>query len=166
MRTQVILAAAVATLLSGGVALAQGAEIAFSGLTQDTSLPVEVAADRLQIDQADGAATFSGNVKISQGEMTLTAGEARVIYAKDGAASGEIQELRATKGVTLVNGAEAAEAQEAVYSIDDGTVVMTGDVILTQGQNALSSNRLVIDLKTGTGTLDGRVRTIFQPGNP
>ena len=42
---------------------------------------------------------------------------------------------------------------------------MTGDVILTQGQNALSSDSLTIDLNSGTGSLSGRVRTVFQTGN-
>lgn len=139
---------------------AQGAEVAFGGLRQDSALPVEVGADKLEIDQADGSATFTGNVKISQGEMVLTAGKARIVYGEDGA----ITEMRATEGVTLVNGGEAAEAAEAVYTIGKGEVVMTGDVILTQGRNALSSERLVIDLDSGTGVLEGRVRTIFQPG--
>ena len=40
---------------------------------------------------------------------------------------------------------------------------MTGDVLLTQGANALSSERLRIDLNAGTGALEGRVRTIFVP---
>jgi lipopolysaccharide export system protein LptA len=37
-------------------------------------------------------------------------------------------------------------------------------VLLTQGQNALSSETLHIDLNTGTGQLEGRVQTIFVPG--
>jgi lipopolysaccharide export system protein LptA len=41
---------------------------------------------------------------------------------------------------------------------------MTGSVLLTQGQNALSSETLHIDLNTGTGQLEGRVQTIFVPG--
>jgi lipopolysaccharide export system protein LptA len=45
-----------------------------------------------------------------------------------------------------------------------GTVEMLGDVLLTQGGNALASERLVIDLNAGTGVLDGRVQTIFTPG--
>ncbi|WP_226779866.1 LptA/OstA family protein [Oceaniglobus trochenteri] len=144
-------------------AMAQGTGIDFGGLKQDTSQPVEVASDSLQIDQSDGTAMFSGNVLVTQGEMRLSAGSVRVIYAAG--AAGRISEMHASGGVTLVNGAEAAEAREAVYSIDKGTVVMTGDVILTQGQTALSSNSLVIDLNTGTGTLEGRVRTVFQPGS-
>ncbi len=150
----------VSMLLVVGEALAQGTSIAFGGLQHDTSLPVEVASDQLQIDQADGTADFTGNVLITQGEMRLSAGAVRVVYVQG--ADGRISEMRATGGVTLVNGAEAAEAREAVYSIDKGSVVMTGDVILTQGQNALSSNSLSIDLNNGTGTLEGRVRTVFQ----
>jgi lipopolysaccharide export system protein LptA len=42
---------------------------------------------------------------------------------------------------------------------------MEGDVLLTQGQNALSSERLSIDLNAGTGRLEGRVQTIFVPGS-
>ena len=46
-----------------------------------------------------------------------------------------------------------------------GTIEMEGDVLLTQGQNALSSQKLHIDLNTGTGQLEGRVQTIFVPGS-
>ena len=42
---------------------------------------------------------------------------------------------------------------------------MEGDVLLTQGKNALSSQRLTIDLNAGTGQLEGRVQTIFVPGS-
>jgi lipopolysaccharide export system protein LptA len=45
-----------------------------------------------------------------------------------------------------------------------GTIAMDGNVLLTQGPNALSSQTLNIDLNTGTGQLEGRVQTIFVPG--
>ena len=65
--------------------------------------------------------------------------------------------------MTLVTGpTEAAEGRDAVYTVDSGTVVMTGNVMLTQGQNALSGQKLVVDLKSGTGPMEGRVKTIFQ----
>ena len=51
-----------------------------------------------------------------------------------------------------------------LYDVAAGTILMEGDVLLTQGANALSSERLTIDLNAGTGALDGRVRTIFTPG--
>lgn len=155
---------AVILLLSPLPALSQTG-VAFGGLSHDTSLPVEVTADRLEVDQADGSATFVGNVVVGQGDMRMSAGEVRVEYATGEASTGEIERLFASGGVTLVNGSEAAEAAEAVYTIDTGTVVLTGGVILTQGQNALSADQLVIDLQAGTGTLTGRVKTIIQSGS-
>lgn len=140
---------------------AQGASVAFGGLKQDTSLPVEVSADQLAVNQADGTAVFTGNVLVGQGEMRLSAGEVKVEYTADGSS---ISRLFASGGVTLINATDAAESREAVYSIDSGQVVMTGDVLLTQGNNALSGQKLVINLKSGTGVMEGRVQTVFQPG--
>lgn len=141
--------------------LAQGASVAFGGLKQDTTLPVEVSADQLAVNQADGTAMFTGNVLVGQGEMRLSAGRVKVEYTADGSG---ISKLFASEGVTLINATDAAEAREAVYTIDSGNVVMTGDVLLTQGGNALSGQKLVIDLKAGTGVMEGRVQSVFQPG--
>lgn len=147
-------------------ATAQGTNIAFGGLSHDTSLPIEITADQLDINQGDGTARFVGNVIIGQGEMRLSAGTVLVEYASvNGDATGEISRLIASGGVTLVNGSEAAEAQDATYTLATGEIVMTGGVILTQGRNALSSDSLIIDLKAGTGRLEGRVKTILQTGN-
>jgi lipopolysaccharide export system protein LptA len=158
--TRTFLAIAFGLALSGPV-LAQGTEIAFGGLKQDTTLPVEVTADRLAVNQSDGTALFSGNVLVVQGEMRLSAGEIRVAYGTDGKS---IETLTATGGVTIVNAKDAAEAREAVYSVGSGAVVMTGDVLLTQGPNAITGQTLRLDLKAGTGVMEGRVTTTFQPG--
>ena len=66
----------VMTVVAFGVATiaqAQGTEIAFGTVQQDTSLPVEVSADALSVSQNDGSALFTGNVIIGQGEMRLSA---------------------------------------------------------------------------------------------
>jgi len=147
------------------LAFAQGAQVAFGGLRQDTSLPVEISADQLTIDQRDGSATFIGNVLIGQGDMRLSAGKVRVEYnSSEADATGRVSRLFASGGVTLVSGNEAAEAKEAVYTIATGTIVMTGNVILTQGANALSSERMVIDLENGVASMVGRVKTILKSG--
>ncbi|SDW77334.1 lipopolysaccharide transport periplasmic protein LptA [Litoreibacter albidus] len=158
-------AAALALLLIGGMAHAQGASVAFGGLKHDASLPVEITADELTVDQTTGSAVFSGNVVAGQGEMRLSASRVQVQYAtENGEATGRIDQLIATGSVTLVNGAEAAEAEKAVYSVDAANIVMTGNVILTQGVNALSGEKLTVDLNTGSGRMSGRVRTIFRTG--
>lgn len=160
----VLLAGAVGIAL-GAAAQAQDTGISFGGLTQDTDAPVEVAADTLDVNQADGTAVFSGNVLVTQGELRLSAARVQVVYAAGDGSSGRIEELLASGGVTIANATEAAEGQDARYNIDAGSVVMTGDVVLTQGATALSGNSLTIDLNTGTGRMEGRVRTIFQTGD-
>ena len=154
--------AACLVALAPSVLAAQGTQVAFGSFNHDASLPVEITADALEISQADGTAIFRGNVVIGQGDLRMSAGQVLVVYASGDDATGQISRLTASGGVTLVNGAEAAEAQEATYSIDEGLIVMSGGVILTQGRNALSAERLVVNLKTGTGTLEGRVKTILQ----
>lgn len=142
--------------------LAQGANVSFGSLKQDTSAPVEVTADSLQVNQSDGTAVYSGNVVIIQGDMRLAAPRVLVVYAQG---AGRIDRLEATGGVTMVSGSEAAEAQRADYDIEAGTVVMSGDVMLTQGENALVSERMVVDLDSGTAQMSGRVRTVLQPAD-
>lgn len=142
-------------------AAAQQADIRFGGLRQDTTQPVEVTSDSLSVDQASGAAVFTGNVMAKQGEMRLTAGTIRVEYTAEGDG---IDRLIASDGVTLVSPTDAAEAAEAVYTIATGNVVMTGNVLLTQGRAAISGETLTVNLKDGTGTMTGGVKTIFTPG--
>ena len=144
-----------------GPAVAQQANLQFGGLRQDTSLPVEVTSDSLSVDQASGAAVFTGTVLAKQGEMRLSAGTIRVEYAADGEG---IDSLIASGGVTLVSPTDAAEAENAVYTIASGMVVMTGNVLLTQGNAAISGETLTVNLKDGTGTMTGRVKTVFKPG--
>lgn len=141
---------------------AQGTQVGFGAITQDTSAPVEVTADELNVDQATGAAIFTGNVVIGQGDMRLSAARVLVVYRQDQAG---IQRMEATGGVTLVSGPDAAESQRADYNIDTGVIVMTGDVLLAQGQSALTADRMTVNLDDGTARMQGRVKTILQTGN-
>lgn len=144
------------------VGKAQEANVAFAGLKTDVSQPVQVDADQLSVNQETGTATFSGNVVVMQGDMRLQAGEVTIRYSADNRA---IESLHAEGGVTLAAGTDAATAQTADYSPDTGDLILTGDVVLTQGQVALSGAKLTLSLKTGTGTMSGRVTTIFNPAN-
>lgn len=153
------LAAALALLVAP--ASAQQASIAFGDLEQDTTLPVEVTADQLAVNNADGSAVFSGNVQVVQGDMTLTAAEVEVKY---GSVEGEIDQLLASGGVSVTNLGDAASADGAVYTIDSGVIVMTGDVVLTQGPSSMKGQQLTINLKDGSGIMEGRVTTTFVPG--
>ena len=152
---------AVAMALSAP-AFGQSADVAFGGIKADPTLPVEVTSETFSVNQTDGTATFSGDVVIAQGEMRLSAAEVRVEYATGD--QRRIDRLIATGGVTLASGKDAAEAREAEYSVAEGVVILRGDVLLTQGPNAISGQVLTVDLATGTGKMEGRVRTILNPG--
>ena len=155
---------ALGLILIGQSAVAQ-AQVAFGGLQHDSSLPLEMAADQLAIDQATGVATMSGNVVIGQGTLRISAAKMVVEYQSEGENAGDVRQLRATGGVTFTNGAEAAEAKEAVYTIGTSQLVLAGDVVLTQGNNALAGEKLTVDLNTGAGVMEGRVRTVFRQGD-
>lgn len=153
------LALALALVLATSASAQQ--KIAFGDLNQDTTQPVQVQADQLAVNNADGSAVFSGNVIVTQGEMKLAAGEVRVSY---GTGQNEIESLVASGGVIVTNLGDAAEAQEAVYTIASGVIVLSGKVLLTQGPSAMAGQKLTINLKDGTGVMEGRVTTTFVPG--
>lgn len=149
-------------LAFSAAASAQEARIAFGDLQQDTSLPVEVTAETFSVNNADGTAVFSGDVRVSQGDMVLSAAEVQVNYSPEGNA---ISQLIASGGVSVTNLADTAQAAEAVYTIDSGMIVLTGDVRLTQGPSSMQGQKLTINLKDGSGVMEGRVTTTFVPGD-
>ena len=150
----------IALTLLAAPALAQN--VAFGGMTADTSAPVEVAADNLAVDQADGSAVFTGNVVIGQGEMRLAADSVTVIYAEGG--QNWIQALKAQGNVTLTSGKDAAQSETADYDVASGNIALAGAVVLKQGQNVLTGDRMIVNLADGTARVDGRVRSVLQPG--
>ena len=152
-----LLVAAVSIMAS--VAIAQ-TSLSFGGLTQDTNAPIEIEADELAISQADNSATFTGNVVIKQGDMSLSAAFVSVVYNSE---TSDIDALLASGGVTLVSGEEAAESETAEYSVSTGIIVMRGDVLLAQGISSLAAEEMTVNLNDGTALLTGRVRTILRP---
>lgn len=148
------------TCLAAPLAWGQTA-IGFGGVPHDASQPIEVTSDSLRVDQTNGNAVFTGNVVIIQGDLRMAAGEVSVTYG-----TGEAQQIRevlATGGVLLTRGADAAEGEQAEYSVTESTVMLTGNVLVTQGRQTIAGDRLNIDLATGNGTVEGRVRTVLQP---
>lgn len=147
---------------------AQGTRVPFGGTKHDATAPVEITSDRLDLDQSSGTAVFSGSVKVAQADMRLAADQIEVFYSdqKQGTANqgSQVDRMIATGNVTLSNGTEAAESETATYEVGSGIITMQGN-LLTQGKNALSSERMRIDLNAGTGEVEGRVQTIFVPGS-
>ena len=138
---------------------AQGLQVAFAGFDQDADQPIEIAADAMAIDQESGSAVMTGGVVIGQGELRLAAPKVTVSYSEEGG----ISEILAEGGVTVVTPEEEVEAQTARYTLSTDSMLLTGDVLLSQGNSAVSSERMRVDLAAGTALLEGRVRTVLQP---
>ena len=63
--------------------------------------------------------------------------------------------IEADGDVLLVTPAESAQGKVGIYDVVNKSVTLEGDVILTQGDNVVRGERLVMDLRTGVSTLDG-----------
>jgi lipopolysaccharide export system protein LptA len=163
------LAALAAGALAAGAALAQ-TKGPFGGFKHDSKAQIEITADSLEVRQAENLAIFAGKVAAGQGTLRLTADKLEVNYLSgrsEGAAdagTGKIDRMRAEGNVFLSNGDETAKGGWAEYNVTTGIIQMGGNVVLTQGGNAISGPSLVIDLNAGTGKVEGgRVTSVFTP---
>jgi lipopolysaccharide export system protein LptA len=135
-----------------------------TGVQHDPNQPVEITSDALNVDQAANMANFSGSVVVGQGTLRLGAEQVEVQYGEGPDGGTAVQQIRASGGVTVTTGQETAEGNEAVYRVADGAIEMAGNVIVTQGPNAISGDVLRIDLEGGVARFEGRVQTIVVPG--
>ena len=136
------------------IAVAENASLAFGGKDLAADAPIEITSESLEVDQSNGTVVFSGDVLISQGVLRLSAARVLVSYDND---TSMIATINASDGVVLVSGAEAAEADGAEYDVQSRTVLMSGNVVLMQGNFALSAKQMRIDLKDGSAQMIGRV---------
>ena len=120
----------------------------------DSNAPVNFGADRIELQDKQNRVVLSGNVQISQGDLTLKAGRTTLAYTDNGAL--EIQRLDATGGVLVNRGSESARGDVAVYDFTKRIIIMSGAVSLHRGSDTLNGGRLVIDLRTGLSSVDGR----------
>ena len=132
--------------------------LSLGGFTTDLDAPVEITADKLTVSQSDGSAQFEGNVIIAQGVIRLAASLVTVTYLE----AGGIDRLNASGGVTLVTQTESAKAETAEYDLTNRQLMMRGEVVLIQGQNAISADSMNIDLASGAAVMEGRVRTVLS----
>lgn len=142
--------------LAGGLAGAQvaiGQEAGSALKGHDTDAPVDVAADRIEVQDRADRAIFSGNVEVRQGHLQLSTSRLTVAYADTGGI--EIKRLEASGGVTLRSPSETARSQFAIYDLDRRLVTMIGGVTLTRGESNVQGGRLVLDLDSGRAVMDG-----------
>ena len=101
----------------------------------------------------------------------------KVADAKDGAATErpdgtQISKIEARGEVVITSEDDQTTTSDwALYDVPAQLVTVGGNVVLSQGQNVLKGERLVIDLKTGESRFEntgntvagGRIRALFMP---
>lgn len=137
--------------------------------TPNNRQAIEITADALEVQQDKRVAVFAGNVNAAQGEYVLRADKLTVHYAAGGG-DNSISKIDATGSVFFSTAGQTAQGQAGTYDVDAGIITLTGAVVLTQGENVVRGNTLVLNLTTGQSRMDGgatgggRVRGLFVPG--
>jgi lipopolysaccharide export system protein LptA len=134
-----------------------------------SNAPVDVGADRIEVQDQANRAILTGNVEARQGNMTMNSARLTVHYANTsgGATAGggtQIQRLEASGGVTLHTPTETARSQFAIYDVPRRLMTMIGSVNLDQGANHVQGGRLVLDLDTHRAVVDGGAAGSRSPG--
>lgn len=158
-----------------------GVPNALQGFSQNRGKPVKIDAASLEIRDKDKAATFSGDVRVQQGDTLLRCKSLVVFYDQTGGTaaalkaatpgpggSQQIRRLEARGGVTVTQKDQTVTGEMGIFDMKANTVTLQGGVVMTQGQNVLRGDRLVVDLGNGAARVEsgksgqGRVQGLFQ----
>jgi lipopolysaccharide export system protein LptA len=199
MRHRLWLWAIIVTMTAPLPAAAQGPRPSGSapmpGLVQGNEnhdQPVQIEAATLEVRDKAKMATFSGHVQVVQGDTTMKCQTLVVFYGPDPGGSPpkpaatttattpgmpqgaqNIRRIEARGGVTVVTKDQNASGDLGVYDLKTKTITLSGNVVVSQGQNVMHGDRVVVDMVTGnarvesgepgTKTAQGRVRALILP---
>jgi lipopolysaccharide export system protein LptA len=182
-------------LLAGEKAVAQsavtGVPNAMQGFSQNRDQPIQIEAATLEMRDKKKEATFSGNVKVVQGDTTMTSKILVVFYESNSNSSAtpaantkaapktapmqaatpgpegasSIKRLEAKGNVVVTQKDQVVTGETAVFDTKTNLITMLGGVVLTQGKNVLRGDRLLVDMTTGVSRVEsdsGRVQGLFQ----
>ena len=140
---------ALGAALSGGMTLS-----AQTIASHDTNAPVSFDAGSIDFDDRANRVVLSGGVTVNQAGLTVRSNRMLANYTDDGAL--DVNRITANGSVIVIRGNERATGDVAVYDFSRRTITMSGNVELRRGGDALRGGRLVIDLRTGLSSVDGR----------
>jgi lipopolysaccharide export system protein LptA len=158
------------------------------GFSQNRDQPIQIESATLEMRDKKKEATFSGNVKVVQGDTTMTSKTLVVFYDSTPAAGSEsktatksappmqsatpgpggassIKRLEARGNVVVTQKDQVVTGETAVFDTKTNLVTMLGGVVLTQNKNVLRGDRLMVDMTTGVSRVEsdsGRVQGLFQ----
>jgi lipopolysaccharide export system protein LptA len=149
-----------ATVSLASLALAQQPVSALKG--HDPDAPIDVAADRIEVQDRSDRAVFAGNVHVKQAALTLDTERLTVAYTSGGGI--QIRRLDASGGVTVRSPSETARGNFGIYDLDRKLITLIGAVQLNRGGSQINGQRLTIDLSSGRAVVDGGPAGVGQSG--
>jgi lipopolysaccharide export system protein LptA len=180
---------------AGAQSAVNGVPNAMQGFSQNRDQPIQIEAAELEMRDKKNEATFSGNVKVVQGDTTMTsktlvvfydsapapaapaaAGKAKTAKAAPMQAatpgpsgSSSIKRLEASGNVVVIQKDQVVTGDNAIFDTKTNLITMLGGIVLTQGKNVLRGDRLLVDMTTGVSRVEsdsGRVQGLFQSSSP
>lgn len=174
----------------GAISLALCLSASFSYAAKPTqnekqpAQPIAITADSLIVEQQSSLARFKGNVEAKQGDVNLRSQEMIVHYRMSGGAAAPaeksadgkdaVSKIEVIGKVFLSTPQETAQGNQGVYDVDKRLVTLTGNVVLTRGQNVITGDDLVYNMATGVSEIKyvekpgqktkKRVQGLFVPG--
>lgn len=175
----VLLVTAASNALAQGVATQGGANKgqsnALQGFSENRNKPVQIEAASLEVRDKEKKATFTGNVKVVQGDTTMQCKSLEVFYEQDAPStspgatqntmkaaqpgpggSSQISKLHASGGVRVVQKDQIATGDTAHFDMRANTVTLNGNVTVIQGKNVMRGDRLVVDMTSGVSRVEGK----------
>ena len=161
MRRISLISAATAAFVGTAVfAQAAGPVSALKG--HNSSAPIDVSADRIEVQDRADRAIFAGNVHVRQETLALDTERLTVSYTNGGGI--QIRRLDAAGGVVVRSPSETARGNFAVYDLDKRLITLIGAVQLNRAGSQVMGSRLVIDLDSGRAVIDGGAPGVGQSG--
>jgi lipopolysaccharide export system protein LptA len=162
MRRLPLLLLASLTLATGAAAIAQSGAPVSALKGHNSNAPIDLTAERLEVQDRADRAIFAGNVKVRQDDLTLDTSRLTVAYSSSGGV--QIKRLDASGGVTVRSPSETASGAFGIYDLDRKLITLVGNVILKREGSQISGQRLVIDLDSGRAIIDGGPAGVGQSG--
>ncbi|MBI2262208.1 MAG: LPS export ABC transporter periplasmic protein LptC [Caulobacterales bacterium] len=122
--------------------------------------PIMWGAD--EVSRTPTALSLRGRAELTQGDSRIRADRVEGVIS-----NGDLSRVEASGNVYFVTPEQTIRGDRAVYTPSNDTIVLTGDVILTQGENVMTGGRLTYNTRTEAAEMDGagngRVQGVFYP---
>jgi lipopolysaccharide transport periplasmic protein LptA len=138
----------------------------YQGLGMSSDQPIQFESEQLEVHDQDKTAVFIGHVIVRQGTTVLKTDRLTVFY--QGSPTGEgpqqVSRLEAKGSVLVTSSNQTASGEAATFDTAANTILLTGNVVLTQGDNVIRGSKLLIDINTSQAKmLGGRVQMLIAP---